>query len=120
MGQVCGDTGLSPVQRSSFAPTCGYFQYHHLALRRCTLSDEFSSVRRARSIPTIPEVLTKPHILVVVFIKLLTGSVQSSLPCTPRSSTRIDFSSEGLVMGSYSVHLQEESGLACRPLVQCP
>jgi len=36
--------------------------------------------------------------------------IQPLLPPTPRSSTRIDFSSESLVMDDYSVHLREESG----------
>jgi len=36
-------------------PTYGYFQYKHLVFRHHILTDEFSSVRRARSILTIPE-----------------------------------------------------------------
>jgi len=42
---------------SSFTwfPTYGHFQYKHLVLRHYILTDEFSSVRRARSILTIPE-----------------------------------------------------------------
>jgi len=44
-------------------PTCGA-QYSHLVLRRHILADEFFPVRRVRSIFTIPEVLTKSHIVV--------------------------------------------------------
>jgi hypothetical protein len=75
----------------------------------------------------IPEGLTKsPYSRLLHQIPpLLTGLVQSFklLPCTPRSSSRMDFSSEDLVIGGHSVHLREESGLARdrRMLsVQCP
>src|SRR5712671_3148639 len=43
--------------------------------------------------------------------------------CSSSSSTRIDFSSEDPTMGSHSVHLLEESGMArgqLMALVQCP
>jgi len=58
-------------------PTWGYFQYNHLALRSYFLTDEFSPVRRARSILAITEVLTKSHV-VVFFIKSLDYSLASS------------------------------------------
>src|SRR5712672_2702610 len=51
---------------------CRYFQYNH-PFRHYILTDGFSPVRRARSILTIPEVLTKSHI--VVFIRSLLYSL---------------------------------------------
>ena len=110
-----------PFHRSPWL-LCGYFQHNHLALRRSILTVEFSSVRRATS---IPEVLTKSYV-VVFFIKsppLLTCFVQSLIALHFRSSTRVDFSSEleRLMMGGHFLHLQEESGLDRRMLfVECP
>jgi hypothetical protein len=93
------DLPSRPVDEYKVAspPACGYFQFNHLVVGRYILADGFSPVRQARFILIIPEELTKsPYSRLLHQIPpLLTGLVQSLLPCTPRSSTRMDFSSEG-------------------------
>ena len=91
--------------------------YIRAALRRC-ITDEFS--RRGPSLKTNQVLYSRLLRQVPPF---LTGVVQSLLPCTPRSSTLIYFSYEGLVIGDHSVHLWEESGLARdqrMPPAECP
>jgi len=107
-----------------FIPTCGYFRYNHLVLRRCILTDKFSPVRRARSSLSraIPEVLTKSHI--VVFIKLsISHRLHLVIIALPVHPPLVGFSSEGLMIGDNSVHLREGYGLVRyrrMPFVQCP
>jgi hypothetical protein len=88
-------------------PACGYIQYNHLVIGRYILTVDFSPVRQARSIHTMFLSTDK-----VQYSRLLHRPLHLSLDSSGRSLTRMDFSSEGLVMGGHSVHFQEESGLA--------